>query len=53
MLKRNGFDDELSLPHLAENIDQNINEIAFKATPTPKNDGILASFMKDYSKVLI
>lgn len=53
MLKRNGIDDELNLPHSAENIDQNINEIAFKSTPTPKNDGILASFMKDYSKVLI
>ncbi|MCP2029824.1 hypothetical protein L1276_005018 [Flavobacterium sp. HSC-32F16] len=51
MLKRNSFDDELNLPHSAENIDQNLNETAFKSTP--ESHGILASFMKDYSKVLI
>lgn len=51
MLKRNGFDDELNLTHLASNIDSNQNEISFKGAP--ETEGILASMMKGYSKVQI
>ncbi|MBF4516102.1 hypothetical protein IRZ71_07105 [Flavobacterium sp. ANB] len=51
MLKRNDPADELSLPHLAKNIDLNQNEVSFKSTPESK--GILGDLMDNYSKVQI